>query len=92
MFGGFGNSNLDIVSDFEFIICEELEMPIYEYRCRKCGKIFEKIQKVEEGGESLKCPYCQGKKPEKVLSSFSSTKGSESTSSCGPTGGPTRFT
>jgi putative FmdB family regulatory protein len=67
-------------------------MPIYEYRCRKCGKIFEKIQKVNEGGESLKCPYCGGQKPEKVLSSFSSSKGETSASSCGPTGGSSRFT
>jgi putative FmdB family regulatory protein len=55
-------------------------MPIYEYRCRKCGKLFEKIQKVDEGGDSLKCPYCGGKKPEKVLSR------------CGPGGESTRFT
>jgi len=66
-------------------------MPIYEYRCRKCGKLFEKIQKVDEGGDSLKCPYCGGKKPEKVLSSFSSLKGSESSSSCSPAGGSSRF-
>ena len=58
-------------------------MPIYEYRCRKCGKVFEKIQKVNEGGESLKCPHCGGQKPEKVLSSFSSSKGEAATSSCG---------
>jgi len=50
-------------------------MPIYEYRCRKCGKTFEKIQKVDEGGDSLKCHYCGGEKPEKVLSSFSFLKG-----------------
>lgn len=67
-------------------------MPIYEYRCRRCGEIFEKIQKVGDEGDSLKCPYCGGRKPEKVLSSFSSSKGSESASSCGPTGGGTRFT
>ena len=67
-------------------------MPIYEYRCRKCGKLFEKIQKVDEGGDSLKCPYCGGKKPEKVLSRFSSLKGSESSSSCSPAGGSTGFT
>ncbi|MGA2315851.1 MAG: zinc ribbon domain-containing protein [Thermodesulfobacteriota bacterium] len=66
-------------------------MPIYEYRCRKCGKLFEKIQKVDEGGNSLKCPYCGGKKPEKVFSRFSSSKGSESSSSCSPAGGSTRF-
>ena len=67
-------------------------MPIYEYRCRKCGKLFEKIQKVGEGGDSLKCPYCGGKKPEKVLSSFSSSKRSESSFSCSPAGGSTRST
>jgi hypothetical protein len=39
----------------------------------------------------LKCPYCGGKKPEKVLSSFSSLKGSESSSSCSPAGGASRF-
>jgi len=66
-------------------------MPIYEYRCWKCGDVFEKIQKVEEGAESLKCPYCGAQKPEKVLSSFSSSKRSESSSSCGPAGGSSRF-
>ena len=66
-------------------------MPIYEYQCRKCGKIFEKIQKVNEGGNSLTCPYCGGKKPEKVLSSFSSSKGTELSSSCGPTGSSTKY-
>jgi putative FmdB family regulatory protein len=71
---------------------KEREMPIYEYRCRKCGKIFEKIQKVNGGGNSLTCPSCGGKKPEKLLSSFSSSKESDSSSSCGPTGGSSRFT
>jgi len=67
-------------------------MPIYEYRCRKCGEIFEKIQKMGEDGVSLKCPYCGGKKPEKILSGFSSSKGSESSSSCGSSGGSSKFT
>jgi putative FmdB family regulatory protein len=66
-------------------------MPIYEYRCQRCGKIFEKIQKVDEGGDFLKCPHCGGKRSERVLSCFSSSKGPEPSSSCGPPGGPTRF-
>ena len=66
-------------------------MPIYEYQCRKCGEIFEKIQKINEKGDSLKCPCCGGGKLEKILSSFSSSKGSESTSSRGPTSGSKRF-
>lgn len=34
-------------------------MPIYEYRCRKCGHTLEKIQKV---GDPLltECPACHG--------------------------------
>ena len=66
-------------------------MPIYEYRCRKCEKVFEKFQSVGEGGEELSCPSCGEKKPERIISSFSS-KRSESSSSCGPAGGASRFT
>jgi len=70
-------------------------MPIYEYQCKKCGKEFEVIQKMNEGGEALTCPSCGQKGPEKVMSCcFSSTKGSEfaspaPASSCG--GGSSRF-
>lgn len=34
-------------------------MPIYEYRCRKCGRTFEKIQKVADRTKG-KCPDCGG--------------------------------
>ncbi len=43
-------------------------MPIYEFRCRDCGKISELIVKL--GGErSARCPECKSKKMEKLLSS-----------------------
>ncbi len=67
-------------------------MPIYEYRCRKCEKVFEKFQKVNEGGGKLVCPFCGEKKPEKMISEFSSSKGEASSSSCGPTKGSSKFT
>jgi len=66
-------------------------MPIYEYRCRKCNKVFEKIQRVGEGGSRLVCPHCGEKKPEKLISGFSS-QASVSSSSCGPVGGSSKFT
>ncbi|HUL38408.1 MAG TPA: zinc ribbon domain-containing protein [Thermodesulfobacteriota bacterium] len=66
-------------------------MPIYEYQCRKCGEVFERIMKVNERADSLICPQCGEKKPEKILSSFSSSKGSDSSSSCGPGGKSPRF-
>lgn len=35
-------------------------MPIYEYRCKKCRKIFERFQKISD--DPLKeCPDCNGR-------------------------------
>lgn len=66
-------------------------MPIYEYRCRRCGEVFERYMKAHEKADALTCPYCGEKKPEKIFSSFSSSKGSDSSSSCGSSGTSTRF-
>ena len=35
-------------------------MPLYEYKCQKCGKHFEKIEKFS-GPNMSKCPDCGGK-------------------------------
>jgi putative FmdB family regulatory protein len=49
---------------------EEVAMPIYEYRCSKCGKTFEALQAISAKPLS-KCIYCQGKAKKIVsLSSF----------------------
>jgi putative FmdB family regulatory protein len=52
------------------ILAEEAAMPIYEYRCSKCGKTFEVLQAIS--AEPLgKCIYCRGKAKKIVsLSSF----------------------
>jgi len=42
-------------------------MPIYEYRCTKCGHRFEAIQKVSDAHIS-KCEKCKGK-AERLISS-----------------------
>ncbi len=47
-------------------------MPIYEYECKKCGKIFEVYQRLSEKGDDIKCPVCGTEKPVKRVSSFSS--------------------
>ena len=45
-------------------------MPIYEYRCSKCGKTFEALQSITADPIG-KCIYCQGKTKKIVsLSSF----------------------
>jgi putative FmdB family regulatory protein len=47
-----------------------MEMPIYEYRCSKCGKTFEALQSIA-APPIAKCIYCQGKTKKIVsLSSF----------------------
>jgi putative FmdB family regulatory protein len=47
-----------------------MEMPIYEYRCSKCGKTFEALQSIT-AQPIAKCIYCQGKTKKIVsLSSF----------------------
>ena len=35
-------------------------MPLYEYKCLKCGRHTEKIEKVD-GPHLKKCPHCGGK-------------------------------
>ena len=43
-------------------------MPIYEYRCRSCGKISEIFQGVGEKDDLLQCTYCNSTELEKILS------------------------
>ncbi len=50
-------------------------MPIYEYKCRKCGKQFEAFQGITEP-ELKSCKYCKGKVHKLVSLSSFSLKGS----------------
>ena len=43
-------------------------MPIYEYRCRGCGKDFEKY--VARAGSAVACPDCDGADVTRKLSVF----------------------
>ncbi len=55
-------------------------MPIYEYRCQKCGHCFEVLQKMGEGGDFLTCPQCGAPKPVKKVTAASHS--SSLTGSC----------
>jgi len=46
-------------------------MPLYEYRCEKCGFEFEKLVNTNESSSFSDCGRC-GAKAEKSVSSFSS--------------------
>jgi putative FmdB family regulatory protein len=42
-------------------------MPIYEYRCNKCGEEFEKLV---FGNKSVDCPKCSSSDVKKKMSTF----------------------
>ena len=50
-------------------------MPIYEYKCNKCGKQFEAFQGITDP-ELKSCKFCKGKVQKMVSLSSFSLKGS----------------
>ncbi|MBI4352839.1 MAG: zinc ribbon domain-containing protein [Candidatus Omnitrophica bacterium] len=41
-------------------------MPTYEYRCLKCKRTFERLQKMSEAPVK-ECVFCKGKKVERLI-------------------------
>jgi putative FmdB family regulatory protein len=60
-------------------------MPIYEYRCKDCGKEYEEIVSVS-ATEAPPCPSCSSKNTEKKISLSGNIGGSASGSSGGSCG------
>lgn len=46
-------------------------MPIYEYTCKKCNKIFETLVLSSDAIKRIQCPECRSEEVQKMLSSFS---------------------
>jgi putative FmdB family regulatory protein len=62
-------------------------MPIYEFKCKKCGNVFEYLCIKSSDRENAACPSCGRGKAEVLLSTFSSSGtaskgGGASSSSC----------
>jgi putative FmdB family regulatory protein len=55
-------------------------MPIFEYKCNKCGHKTEFLEKSGSKGKHV-CEKCGGKEMQKLFSTFSATSGSKSDSS-----------
>jgi len=45
-------------------------MPIYEFKCRKCGANLEHLVRNEDQIKDLACPKCGGKSLERQFSTF----------------------
>lgn len=62
-------------------------MPIFEYACGKCGKVFEKLI-LGKTQQELVCPDCGSKQVEQKFSTFSSgSTETRSTPTCAPSAG-----
>lgn len=63
-------------------------MPLYQYRCAKCGNVIEVLEKASASGQHT-CEKCGGRPMEKLMAAFSvgpaSAGGSCPTGTC-PTG------
>ncbi|UCH79557.1 MAG: zinc ribbon domain-containing protein [Candidatus Coatesbacteria bacterium] len=47
-------------------------MPIYEFRCEKCGAEFERLRRPEEE-EPVTCPACRAQDCRKLISRFATS-------------------
>ncbi|MGQ9673630.1 MAG: FmdB family zinc ribbon protein [Candidatus Aminicenantales bacterium] len=44
-------------------------MPIYEYKCRDCGRVTEVLVRSKSHEPELRCDYCQSRNIQKIVSS-----------------------
>jgi putative FmdB family regulatory protein len=57
--------------NFKTQLChKDLHMPIYEFECKNCRHVFERVMKLDENCDHLSCPSCGAKKPQKLVSGF----------------------
>lgn len=46
-------------------------MPTYEYRCRECHEVFDRVEALaDHGSKRPPCPKCKSKNVEQVFTSF----------------------
>ena len=61
-------------------------MPMYEYRCQECGRVFEMIRRYSDADRDVKCPACESEEVERLLSAFAMSSGSPAGGGCGSGG------
>ena len=60
-------------------------MPIYEFKCSKCGVFFEILVRNTAEEEELECPECKSTAFERIMSCTNVAMGSEGGESSGTT-------
>ena len=68
-------------------------MPMYEYRCRRCGEDFEELVRTDTPDSEVECPECGVYEAGRKLSTFAAGasraggyRASSSSGNCGPSG------
>jgi putative FmdB family regulatory protein len=46
-------------------------LPIFEYRCESCKRVYEALILKSSGEENSGCPYCRGRKRKRLISGVS---------------------
>jgi len=54
-------------------------LPIFEYRCESCKKVYEALILKSSGEKDLHCPYCRGRKRKKLISGVSVVRSASQT-------------
>lgn len=63
-------------------------MPIYEYKCSECKKVFEAYKRITEEREHEVCPFCEGEGAKIGFSLFRTKLSGRDKGACGPKGSP----
>jgi putative FmdB family regulatory protein len=53
------------------LLPREVLLPIFEYRCESCRKVYEALILKSSGEKDLRCPYCRGRKRKRLISGVS---------------------
>ena len=57
---------------------EVVRMPIYEFRCEKCGSPFDELVSSASAVSMVRCPKCGSEKVKKQISLFGTSGGGKS--------------
>jgi putative FmdB family regulatory protein len=58
-------------------------MPLYEYECQRCGRLFDARRGIDESEVGIACPTCGARDPKRVFSRFATTWSDSGCSSSG---------
>lgn len=59
---------------------EVKKMPVYDYKCRQCGTVFEKFLRTLAAADSVQCEKCGSAKVKKLITCCAISSGRKSES------------